>query len=727
MLSLQIGVLLVFGVGIGAFLGTFISVSQMLPRVTDYSPPEVTKIYSSDDVLLATMGLENREFVSLKQIPKDLVTAIVAIEDSRFYEHAGLDVRSIGRAVLANILGGGIVQGGSTITQQLARNVFLTQRRTFTRKAREAILAVMIERNYTKPKILELYLNQVYFGSGAYGVEAASKIYFGKSVDSLDLAESALLAGLPRAPTDLSPHTNLNEAIRRRNRVLARMVELGKITPEERDNAEAETPHIVPLTPTKYRSKAPYFTDYVRSCLKENYHYGDNLIYQGGLRVYTTLNYEMQQAAERALREGILDARRRRLINSTQGNGALICIEPENGYIRAMVGGADYTSKWSGQWNRAVQAQRQPGSSFKIFVYTAAVDVLGWDANHTVEGGRFSYPSGHRVWRPRNYDGRWWPDMTMRRAVAKSVNIPAIKTAMEVGLYTVVKYAHLMGVKSEVQPYPALAIGGISGIRPIEMAAAYGVIASGGYYAEPTPIVRITDNRGDVVDERRSEAKRVLPDRTVKIMDELFRAVVTTGTGTAVSSVPDARGKTGTTNDDVDAWFIGYVPQKLVTAVWAGNDNHRPMRHVWGGNVCAPIWRDFMGEALTTYRETHRPKPRPKPEEKRESRKEHPPEHKTPEGTATPAATSDQDKETSSETVTVRVCDESELLATRSCPSTHLYTYVKGTEPTEHCNIHGPTGGARPNGPPAPPTEKPAGGPERPLRLTPPPPILPDR
>jgi 1A family penicillin-binding protein len=614
----------------------------------------------------------------------------------------------------------------------LARNIYLSQKKAFTRKAREAVLAVMIERNYTKSKILELYLNQVFYGSGAFGVEAAAKTYFGKDASELDLAECALIAGLPQRPTDYSPHVDLEAAVNRRNVVLDRMAELGKITPEERDKAKAEKPRIVPLKPTKYRSKAPYFTDYVKRYLREKYEYGDDLIYRGGLRVYTTLNYQMQVAAQKAVTEGIGSAIRGRQMNALKGNGALVCVEPSTGYIRAMVGGTSYEKS---EFNRAIQAQRQPGSSFKAFVYTAAVAKLDWNANHVVQGGRYSYSFGDgRVWSPRNYDDRYPGAMTIKQAVAKSVNVPAVRTAMEVGLGEVIKYARIMGIKSDIEQYPALAIGGIKGIRVLEMASAYNVFASGGVYAEPTPIVRITDSQDQVYDEQPPENRPALQQKTVKVMDELFRAVVTSGTGRSVSSIPEARGKTGTTNADVDAWFIGYVPGKLTCAVWAGNDDHTPMSHVWGGNVCAPIWKKFMQTALRVQaanREKDKTADKPqqpkqqvqyrptRPEPTGETQTQTPPEQDINEEFNLP-------NETEMGTVRVKICEDSQLLATRACTTWHTEEFEQGAQPTQYCNIHGSRrqrgteNGTNPS--PRPTTTGEGGG----YRMTPPPPILPD-
>ncbi len=738
-LWLQAAVCLAFAVGIGGIVGVFISVSRDLPKVTGYSPPEATKIMSSDGVVLATFGEQNREFVSLKQIPDNLEKATVAIEDRRFFEHSGVDFRGVARAIFVNIAGGHMAQGGSTITQQLARNVYLTPKKALSRKAREAVLAVMIERNYTKQRILELYLNQVYYGSSAFGVQAASKIYFGKDVKDLTLAECAMLAGLPQRPTYNSPHESLKDAVDRRDVVLNTMESLQMITPEEADAAKAEVPRIVKLKPARFRSKAPYFTQYVKNYLHDKLDYNDDLIYRGGLIVHTSMNYQMQMAAEKALVKGITQARKSRQIDSVQGNGALISIEANTGYIRAMVGGIDFESKTGGQFNRAVQAYRQPGSSFKIFVYCAAAEKLGWDENHIIEGGTFTYSvPGQPVWKPRNYDNKVHGSMSMRQAVARSVNIHAIRTALAAGLPSVIDYAHAMGITSEIEAYPSLAIGGVKGIHPIEMAAAYNVLASNGHYVEPTPVIKVTDSHGQLLDQIQPDPKPVLSERTVKVVDQCLRDVVVGrgGTGYAVQSIPEARGKTGTTNGDVDAWFIGYVPDKMVTAVWAGNDNHTSMRNVWGGNVCAPVWKEYMQGALKVYAKykpnetTLKPKPEVvktepvKPTSVDDNWRNKKTEEDSDNSQYTESNKDDtEDRETTEDsatgTVRVKVCDESRHLATRWCPSWHVVSFVKGDEPTTNCSIHGPRGRTRTgSGTGVEPTD---------LRLTPPPPIIPDR
>lgn len=685
---MQLGVVLLIAAGIGATIGAFISAAQHLPAASEYTPPEATKIFSSDNVLLATVGSINRQYVKLDQIPRYLREATVAIEDHRFYEHSGIDLRGIARAAIKDITGFGWEQGGSTITQQLAKNIYLSPEQSITRKIREAVLAVLIEQKYTKDKILELYLNQVFYGSGAHGVEAAARTYFGKSVSELNLAECALIAGLPKAPSKLSPHKNLEGAIRRRNLVLDRMAEFGMITQAEAEQAKAEKPRIIKSTFSN-RSLAPYFTDYVKNYLVSNSQLSEDLISGGGLKIYTTLNYQMQKAAEKALVDGVNRAKRAGQMRKSDGNGALVCIDVETGYVRAMVGGTNYGQ--NDMFNRAVQAKRQPGSAFKAFVYTAAVEILGWDENHIVKGGRFTYDLGNgRKWSPRNYDGKYPGAMTIKQAVARSVNVPAVRTALEVGLQNVITYARLLGITAEIEPYPALAIGGLKyGVRPIEMAAAYAVFANGGYYVKPTPIIRVLDKNDNVVYEENIERKKVLQDRTVKVMDELFRAVVASPSGTAYRTLhnfPEARGKTGTTNNDVDAWFIGYVPNKLVTAVWVGNEHGHPMKKVYGGSVCSVIWRDFMNEAIRVYRRTQtKQNVNSKPETIERKPKQQEPKEPA---TDTTSNTDIQPVEPAPSVVRVRICDESQLLATKWCKSTHIEEFAAGTEPREYCTIH---------------------------------------
>jgi len=677
---LQIGILLFMGATVGVGLGLFVSLSKTLPNINDFEAPEATLVYSSDGILLGRIFRENRTNVPLKNIPKDLRNATIAIEDKRFYEHSGIDFYGIARALIVNLRHGKSEQGASTIPQQLARNVYLTQRKTIQRKIQEAVLAILIEHNFTKDKILELYLNQVFYGSGAFGVQAASRTYFGKDVDELDLSECAMLAGLPQKPSGYSPNENIRKATGRRNEVLEHMVDQGYITRNEAQEAETEVPHIIAKRTGRNAYKAPHFVDYVAQILRDQF--GDDVVYGGGLRVYTTLNYQMQKIAETALRSGVKMHENARHVSE----GCFIAIDPTNGAIRAMVGSVNPNS----QFNRCTQAGRQPGSSFKAFVYTAAIQA-GMKPTDKILDEPKSFPAGNgKWWSPQNYDGKWHGWVTMERAVAQSINMPAIKTANKVGVKNVIKYAQLLGIHSPLEPYLPIAIGGVPGVHPIEMASAYSTFANGGIHVEPTAITRVTNSRGETIKDFESEGQQVIPESTNKMMDQMFRSVVMSagGTGHTVRDVPEARGKTGTTNDDRDAWWIGYIPKKLVAAVWVGNDNNSPMSHAWGGTVCAPIWREFMLKAIPIndkIKESVQSENKPKKEDK-------------PKTDQDKNASVDQNKPENGADVTTadgtdlvsrRICDESQLLATKRCPSWHTEKFVKGTEPTEYCNIHG--------------------------------------
>ena len=681
--ALQTIILLVMGASVGVALGLFVNLSKMLPMVVDFEAPEATIIYSSDGVVLGRVYVEDRTNVPLKDIPKNLREATVAIEDSRFYQHSGVDPRGIARAAWTNVRGHKLVQGGSTITQQLARNVYLTPKKTLQRKAREAVLAVLIERSFTKDRILELYLSQVYYGSGAYGVQAASKVYFGKNVDQLNLSQSALLAGLPQKPSAYSPHEHKEVALNRRDVVLNRMTELGYITAAERDKAKRDRITIVPRKRGRSTYKAPHFLDYVTGQLRERY--GNDVVTAGGLRVYTTLNYEMQKIAEKALREGIKNQPKYRRV----GEGCFVCIEPASGYVRAMVGSVDPKS----YYNRCTQALRQPGSSFKLFVYTAALEA-GMKPTDTENDRRTRYPNGRGgYWVPKNYDGNYRGVVTLKRAVAQSINLPAIRIADKVGITNVIKYAHAMGITAELGPYLPLAIGGIRGVHPIEMASAYGTFANEGIYVPPCAIIRVTNSRGETIEDFIPEGEKVVSTRTVRMMDEMLRAVVTSGTGRLMKDIPQARGKTGTTNEDKDAWWIGYIPGKLVAAVWVGNDDSSPMRKITGGGVCGPVWNQFMRKAIPIYDRTHKGRKGKKPVRKDASKgtsvekpKRPDPDKADPEEGVKPDVDAVEDE--GAEAVTRRVCDESGLLATVNCPSSHPMRFARGHEPTSHCTAH---------------------------------------
>ncbi len=672
--AIWVSVIMLLGGAMGVAIAVMINTTTSIPvDVGDIRPTQATKIFSSDGVLLGTVYQENREVVRLKEIPKDLRNAVIAVEDSRFYSHNGIDIKGIVRAIISNLRGGRVVQGGSTITQQLARNIYLSQRRTLNRKLQEAALAIRLERNYSKDQILELYLNQVYFGSRAYGVQTASKVYFGKNVKDLTLGECALLAGLPQRPSDYSPYENLNLALARRSVVLDRMAELGYISRETAEKVKKEPVKLVGLKNNSRGFLAPYFTSFVIKELSGRY--GEDVINKSGFKVITTLNYKMQKSAEEALINGVKNARR---LNVSQG--ALVAIENETGFIRAMVGGVDYNAS---QWNRAVQARRQPGSAFKIFVYTAAV-AKGIKPNDRYSGAPKKYIGANgKSWTPSNYGGKRYGTITVRQAISWSVNTVAVKILEEIGVNEAIKYARLMGITSPLDPYLSLALGS-SVVSPLEMASAVSVLATGGYRVPPSAILRVEDPEGVVLEEAEPLKQKVLEDNVVKTMNELLRAVVTDrgATGSRAIAVPNAHGKTGTTNDNRDAWFVGYTPE-LSCAVWVGNDSGQSMRSVTGGVVSVPIWANFMLKALPIERAilaARKGKTRvvSKENTQKTATEDNVPHVDLPEIETAPRF----------DTVTRIICSESQFLATSACPRKYSESFERGSEPTEYCPIH---------------------------------------
>ncbi len=599
--------------------GIFVKVHKDLPAPEDlvnYNPGGVTEIFANRQkngkyLRLAQVSIENREAISITDIPQRLQDATVAIEDERFFNHPGVDLKGIARALYLNVRGGKLLegQGGSTLTQQLARNVYLTHKKDVARKAQEIMLAVQIERNYSKQEILEMYLNEVYYGSSAYGVQAASKTYFGKKVQKVTLAEAALLAGLPQRPNDISPHKNLKAAVARRNLVLTKMQQLGYITPKEAQAAMKEKVRLVPyVQPGKQVFKAPYFVNYVLQQLVDRY--GSDVVYRGGLKVYTTLNWTMQQEAEKALINGVKWSR-----GMGVTEGALVSVEPRKGFIRAMVGGVDYKKN---QFNNAVQGKRQPGSAFKVFVYTAAIDSRPdrYGSYAMVDNSRIRYGHGRRAYRPGG-GGPHGP-VSIRTALTYSYNNAAVNTASAIGVQRVIKYARKMGIESEMRPTLALALGAY-GVSPLEMASAYAVYANNGDRAAPMAIIRVLDHSGAVMENNTKPPveRAVIGATAVSQMSSMLQSVVVEGTASkayGIHEVSNAHGKTGTTNDNKDAWFVGYTPE-LSTAVWLcgvrrvqKGDRIRvwypPMSNVTGGKVCAPIWARFMKTAVPIQRQS---------------------------------------------------------------------------------------------------------------------------
>lgn len=640
--------LVLLGSGIGVVAG----IIHMAPKLSDvkFNPKQASILYDEHGDVIARLYTENRTPVSLDRIPSSLKNAVIAIEDDHFYEHHGVRPTALLRAVFVDLLAGQKVQGGSTITQQLARNAFLSLEKTFTRKINEIIWAIQIERRYTKDEILETYLNEIYFGHGTYGVEAASQLYFGKHVDQLNLPEAALLAGIIRGPEIYSPYANPQTALQRRNVVLARMAQLGYLTPSEAKAAERAPIKTVGLRLS--RTQAPYFVDYVTQYLLDRY--GASTVYSGGLRVYTTLDLKMQKAAEDALQEVPVAKTDQNGLHQPQA--ALLTVDPRNGHIKAMVGG-----RGEDKYNRATQAYRQPGSAIKPFIYTAAID-RGFTPMSVIDDSPVEYPQADgTVWAPQNNDKKFHGPTTLRTALENSVNVVAVKLLDQIGVGTALDYARKMGITSLVEDGAvndrnlSLALGGISkGVTLMQMVTAYGVLANQGIRTEPFAVLRVVDKDGRVLEENSPSKQIVLSDATAYVMTDMMRGVIERGTGRGANLGRPAAGKTGTTSDYTNAWFVGFTPE-LVTAVWIGNDEQKrplaiPNYGYLGSAKAAQIWAKMMRRALANTPISDFPLP--------------------------PGV------------VRAYVDPSDGYLATDACPDVRLEVFVRGTEPTQPCPYH---------------------------------------
>jgi penicillin-binding protein 1A len=585
-------IILCAAIGATAVVATFGRNLPSIDRLSDIEPAATTRILARDGTVLARLYDKDRVYVPITSIPDVMRQAIVATEDERFYQHHGVDIRGIARAALANYHHEAITQGASTITQQLARNLFLTNEQTIRRKIEEAMLAMQIERYYTKDEILERYLNLIYFGAGAYGVQAASHAYFGKDVAKLDLAEAAMLAGLVAAPSAYSPYADLQAAKDRQAHVLDRMVAGGFVSRAKADAAAQEKLHFVGARSGGVEAyRYPYFTTYVIAELEKSY--SDDQLLHGGLTVYTSLDPALENIAQKTVTTGVASG-----LAEGYGmhQGALVAEDPRSGQIEAMVGGVGFSAK--SQFNRAWQARRQPGSSFKGYVYSAAVD-RGIPVSSIFADTPVTLPAGDGTdYKPTDDDHRFLGNMTLRRAFALSRNVVAVKLAQQIGIDTVIDYAHKMGITEDLQPDLSLALG-TAVVSPLDMVSGYSTIADGGVFTPPTGIRYVTDKYGSIIRDDRYPQRRVaLSSGAAYIMTTMMESVIQAGTGypNAIIGRP-AAGKTGTTSDFRDAWFVGFVPQ-LTAAVWVGNDDYSKMYESYGGNVPARIWAAFMKRAL---------------------------------------------------------------------------------------------------------------------------------
>ena len=639
-----------------------------------YTPRQTSKVYAADGRFVAEIGLERRTLVKISEIPKVVKDAFVLTEDKRFYEHSGIDWVRVPGAALRNLRAGSWEQGFSTITMQLARNVFperISREKNLIRKVKEAKVARQIESRYSKDKILELYLNQINLGNGAYGVETASQRYFGKSVHDLNLAEAAMLAALPKAPARYNPRRFPERAIQRRNTVIELMRRNGAIS-----DADASLAKAYPLqlgSKTESGEVAPYFIEWVRQQLDEKF--GARL-YEQGLKVYTTLDLDMQSAAERALENQIraieggkygtfphrtfeqLAARAANGDESASPNspylqGAFLAMDPRDGSVRALVGGRQFDDS---KFNRMTQALRQPGSTFKPIVYSAAIE-NGRTPATIIDDAPITLPQIGEAWSPQNYDGKFEGPITLRRALYMSRNLPAIRTGMELGEQTVIDMAKRFGITSTIPPYPSIHIGSAD-VFPVEMISAYTAFANLGVRTAANAIRRVENQRGEVLWEPQPVRAQVLSAPEAWLMVNMMKDVVLRGSAAgsvgARFTVPSG-GKTGTTNDGADVWFIGYTAD-LVAGVWMGFDRPQKIKaNAQGGVLAAPAYTSFMTEV---YR-----------------RRPSPPDWPRPEG------------------ITTREIDKTTgQLANPYCPPDVVMTeyFIAGTEPIQECTTHSP-------------------------------------
>lgn len=662
-----------------------------IQALEEYTPSLSTRVYDAGGVEVAELSIEKRALLPLTKIPVDIQNAVIAVEDDAFFEHWGISPKGIVRAALRNLLAGRVVQGASTITQQLAKQIFLKPERKFTRKLREVLLAMQIERNFSKPEILQFYLNQVYFGEGAYGVQAAAHAFFGKEVSELTLADCALLAGMIRAPRANSPFHRPDNARRRRSVVLQRMVEERMITPEEKAAAEAQP---IPLQkPLGLGSQAPYFVEHVRRRLERKY--GTAAIWRGGLKIHTTLDLEMQKKVEEIMGKALAEfdlkaqAEHEKKLKELEASGdplppdlstgpvqkiegAFVVMDVKTGAIKAMVGGR------GSQFNRATQAKRQPGSTFKPFVWAAALG-SGMTASTMVDDMPLAYYFDGRDWRllegatdqysinlatqpfadspdfkiwvPNNFDGKFLGRVTLRRALASSRNIASINLITQVGPPLVSELAHRAGIVSHLEPAPALGLGA-SVVTPLEMTAAFGSFANGGVAVTPYTVERVEDATGKPLEAHAPSDREAMTPQLAYLVVNLMKGVVQGGTGNYARRLNrPLAGKTGTSNDNRDLWFIGFTPD-LVAGAWMGYDDFSSLgRKDWtGGSTVVPWWTAIMEEILKEYPKRDFPAP--------------------------PGV------------VFVAVDKQTGLLYQPACPKANkiLEAFAKGTEPTEYCD-----------------------------------------
>ncbi len=659
--------MILFVIALTIVIVGYIRIRADLPTpetIANFKAPASTRILDCKGRVIAELFQEKRRPVPLETIPSYLIDAVIAVEDKRFYQHWGIDLIRVAGSIVANITRPGHLQGASTITQQLARSMFLTPKRQLSRKLKEMVLAIELERHYSKQEILEMYLNQVWFGGSIYGVAAASEKYFGKHISRLDPVECATLGAMIANPAAYSPYRYPERLLRRRNYFLTKLYRLGHLKKDEWEKALKEPLNVQPAGATT--NEAPYFVEEVRRYLINRYGY--DFVYKSGATIYTTLDLDIQTAANHALLPWLdqleqnyrlkptkksydsikmSDTTSSQLVNYLQA--ALVVMDVKTGEVRAMIGGRDFRHS---EYNRATQALRQVGSAFKPFVFTAAID-NGFTAADIEEDNPISLKiPGQPDYHPRNYDNKFLGKMTLRRALALSRNLVAVRLAARIGPEVVARYANLLGITRKIPPYYSIALGSIE-LTLLEMVTAFNTLANQGVKVTPILVTRVEDEHGTVLEENHPHPELVLRPQTAYIITSMMQSVVNEGTATAIRQVGftgPAAGKTGTTDDYTDAWFIGHTPT-LTCGIWIGYDKKRTIfPGATGGVIAAPAWGELMKEIYLDSISTF-----PAP----------------------------------SDIVTAAICEETGKLATPLCPRARYEVFISGTEPMKTCPLHG--------------------------------------
>lgn len=657
-------VIIVVSLVVGLCVGGYIAIISDLPpaeSISFFAPPIATRVYDTNGDLLSEFYIERRELTTIDQVPYYLKAGAICIEDKLFYKHWGVDILALVRSLFINLIHMRVVQGGSTITMQLARNMFLTLEQTMVRKLKEMALAIRIERTYTKDEILEKYLNQINFGQGHYGVATAARYLFDKDISELTLAECALLVAIPKSPERFSPYKHPERATQRRGLVLKEMYKSKIISFEEYEAALQESLNVAEHIGEKRVGK--YFLEGIRRYLELKY--GPEFLYRSGANIYTTLNTRIQQAAEEIFEQHISALEKEYNFKNPKAKfdslgladtatyspylqGAFVLLDYRTGEVKALIGGRDFSQS---QWNHATQAGRQAGSAFKVFVFTAAIDNGFTPADIVLDLPIvLEVPGVDSIYRPSNYDRKFMGPITVRNALKYSRNLAAIRLIRNIGPELVVQYAHILGVKSPLLAVVSLALG-VCDVSLLEMTSAVGTIANLGVQVEPLFITKITDKDGTIIERNESLPERRLSEQNSYIMTSMMQSVVNGGTAYSIRQYykGPAAGKTGTTNNYSDAWFLGFTP-KYVAGVWLGfDDNKRIFRGATGGRIAAPVWGKIMAAIDTT----------------------------TQGGFIEPEGL-----------VHLRICQVTGRIAQDMCPSAIEEVFVRGTEPTDSCDIH---------------------------------------